>query len=77
MELVMLKRASYYADRCSCPICGNREIVSTCVGYVFTTNDFRDENKATCCQCGWRGVVHELQKQKAPITRPATAESIV
>jgi hypothetical protein len=60
----------YYIDHAICPSCGNDEIETTCIGSIFyMQSGFRDENKAKC-QCGWRGIVHELQKQKGHATLP-------
>ncbi len=64
-----MTRNQYYIDHAICPACGYAEFETTCIGYIFMPSGFRDENRVTC-QCGWRGIVHDLQKQKGQATLP-------
>jgi hypothetical protein len=48
-----------------CPQCGGKNICQTCIGYVMTDpSKYEDRNQATC-QCGWRGVVHDMVPEKS------------
>lgn len=64
-----MSQSRYYVEHSVCPSCGNDEIETTCIGFVYTGPAFRDENMATC-QCGWHGVVHDLQKKKIKTVLP-------
>jgi|JI10StandDraft_1071094.scaffolds.fasta_scaffold793794_2 hypothetical protein len=56
--------ALYYPQHCCCPTCGGCNLETTCVGYMFKDLETaEDSNKATC-ECGWRGIVHDLVPAK-------------
>lgn len=47
-----------------CPQCGGNNIETTCVGYIMADpSTYENRNRATC-QCGWRGVVHDMVPEK-------------
>jgi predicted RNA-binding Zn-ribbon protein involved in translation (DUF1610 family) len=53
---------SYYLLHAVCPNCKQDNIEQTCVGYFMSEDGpkNRDGNRATCGNCGWRGIVHDL-----------------
>jgi len=52
---------TYDDAHCRCPECGTTLISRTCVGMLNAdAADFRDENRAQCCECEWEGIVHDL-----------------
>ena len=42
-----------------CPKCGSKNVEITTAGYIE-----KNENKASCCFCGWVGVVDEMTPEK-------------
>ncbi len=49
-----------------CPGCGSEDVAHTCVGHLMVNwTRYRDDNRASCAHCGWRGIVHDL------VPRPA------
>lgn len=54
-----IARSDYYKEHKCCPKCGNSKIVTTCVGYLDI-----DRNRASCNECHWMGIVHDLVPEK-------------
>lgn len=55
-------RAAYDRLHTTCPSCDSDSIEVTCMGVFFDSLETAfDNNHATCCKCGWRGIAHDLQ----------------
>lgn len=57
-------RDAYYAKHQRCPSCHGTKSEQTLVGYTFDMSkpeEYRDENRARCSNCGWVGTVHNLK----------------
>lgn len=51
----------YIMKHLFCPNCESDNVSHTCVGhFVMDANDFIDNNKAICGDCGFSGIVHDL-----------------
>ena len=57
--------AQYKIDHEVCPECRKREYRSTLMCFVFYSDDpdsYQDQNDVSC-NCGWKGIVHDLVKK--------------
>src|SRR5688572_25837600 len=53
----------YHREHAACPQCGSDSFEQTCMGFIIDKNHperYQDRNRATCMDCGWEGIVHEL-----------------
>ena len=53
----------YYRTRQVYPKCFEKSILKTLVGISIQEEGDRDDNRATCTDCGWIGIVHDLVKE--------------
>ena len=56
-------RKKYYEKHCRCPECGSMRNSRTSICFVLdleNPEEYKDENGATCSDCGWCGTVHQL-----------------
>jgi hypothetical protein len=60
-----------YFHKC-CPGCGSdKNLMTTLVGYLSGPEGIKDENKAQCHKCQWKGIVDDLlpvDKDHGPIS---------
>lgn len=54
-----LERELYRMNHRCCPVCGDDNIETTCMGFLGLV----DRNKAGC-GCGWKGIVHDMVPPK-------------
>ena len=53
----------YREQHCCCPKCFGRTYSSTLSGYVYDPEhpeNYKDGNSCRCCNCGWKGIRHDL-----------------
>lgn len=46
-----------------CPKCGSDKNTQTLMAFPLDLNNpekYKDENRVTCLNCGWKGIVHDL-----------------
>lgn len=56
-------RSIYYKKHSACPNCNSDRYSSTLVGYVMDIEypeKYKDQNRVTCSDCGWKGIYHDL-----------------
>jgi hypothetical protein len=51
-------RDAYYLKHKCCPKCGSTHLLTTLVGYIG------DDRNSAVCDCGWKGIVHDLVEEK-------------
>ena len=55
-----LQHTIYHQKHSCCPLCGSYNIRSTTMG----TSPEYDHNRASCGECAWAGIVHDLVEGK-------------
>lgn len=53
----------YRKSHMYCPECGSDRNSQTLMGYVFNLDrpeEFKNENRVTCAECHWNGIVDDL-----------------
>lgn len=50
----------YRKHHMACPACGSNNTVQTLRGITYEPEIY-DDNQADCGQCGWTGIVHDLE----------------
>ena len=55
--------AEYSKLHRACPHCNSIEVSQTYMGYTLkldAMHEYQDENRASCHDCGWLGIKHEM-----------------
>jgi hypothetical protein len=58
---------NYNHEHSCCPSCGCNNTIRTLVAYILDLSKkekYVDRNRASCQNCGWTGIVHELTPPK-------------
>lgn len=52
----------YYVDHAVCPSCGNSDVSSTYIGFIFQKGrPFKDTNRCHCHSCSWEGITDDMK----------------
>lgn len=52
----------YNEEHSRCPMCHSKNLMQTLLGFIYDEDrpeEYKDENAVRCCDCGWKGIVHD------------------